>query len=308
MAGPTVVALIATVFLTVLVRVSKIGSRGPSYPTGPPMVPLLGNVHLLPKSDFTAIFPQWVAKYGKVFSLKICPATMVVLCDRKAIHKILVEKGSLTSDRPPNYREMDEKHMKTQAAEGAVLMMSFLQDPEAFQNEIRRYAISVINSITWGYRASDTESFAYKVTSDLLDTRFPFIAWVPSPLAAWKRRAIRVRSLMDDTWGSFQNRVDSRRANGERRSCIIDGLLDEYDNKGWPEGLTHHALNNLINEIVEGGSDTTASILMTTVQLIAVNPEVQTKARRELDRVCGAGRSPDWSDFAQLPYVNCIVK
>ena len=113
---------------------------------------------------------------------------------------------------------------------------------------------------------------------------------------------------MDDTWGSFRDCVDSRRAKGERRNCIIDGLLDEYDNKGWPEGLTQHALNNLMGEIVEGGSDTTASLLMTIVQLIILNPEVQTKARREIDRGCGAGRSPDWPDFAQVPYVKCIVK
>jgi cytochrome P450 len=37
-------------------------------------------------------------------------------------------------------------------------------------------------------------------------------------------------------------------------------------------------------------------------------PEVQEKARLELDRVCGTDRMPIWKDFKDLPYINCIVK
>lgn len=113
---------------------------------------------------------------------------------------------------------------------------------------------------------------------------------------------------MDDTWGSFRERVDARRARGERRNSIIDEVLDEFKAKGWPQGFSQHALNNLMGEIVEGGSDTTASLLMTIVQLLAVHPEVQARARVELDLVCGTERSPDWSDFSNLPYINCMVK
>ncbi|KAJ4201320.1 hypothetical protein NW767_006970 [Fusarium falciforme] len=46
---------------------------------------------------------EWTKIYGPVFSLKIGPSNTVVLCDRKAIHQLLVEKGSIYSDRPPSY-------------------------------------------------------------------------------------------------------------------------------------------------------------------------------------------------------------
>lgn len=75
---------------------------------------------------------------------------MVVLCDRQAIHKLLIEKGNIYSDRPPSYvgrlltkgdhlaieqmdatwrekrkiishnyspKQLDEKHFKVQEAE-----------------------------------------------------------------------------------------------------------------------------------------------------------------------------------------------
>jgi len=48
-------------------------------------------------------FLEWAKEYGSVFSLKIGPSSIIVLCDRKAIHKLLVEKGSIYSDRPPSY-------------------------------------------------------------------------------------------------------------------------------------------------------------------------------------------------------------
>jgi cytochrome P450 len=48
-------------------------------------------------------FREWATEYGPVFSLKLGPANVVVLCDRKAIHKLLVEKGAIYSDRPDSY-------------------------------------------------------------------------------------------------------------------------------------------------------------------------------------------------------------
>ncbi|KAK5371323.1 hypothetical protein LTR20_006722 [Exophiala xenobiotica] len=48
-------------------------------------------------------FREWAREYGPVFSLKLGPSNVVVLCDRKAIYKLLVEKGAIYSDRPETY-------------------------------------------------------------------------------------------------------------------------------------------------------------------------------------------------------------
>jgi cytochrome P450 len=137
---------------------------------------------------------------------------------------------------------------------------------------------------------------------------FKFLQYIPSSFAFWKRRAIDAGKTMDDTWGEARRRVEERRAKGERRKCIIDTLLDDYDKKGWPSSIRQHAFTNLMGEIIEGGADTTAAQLLTLILAFALHPEVQVKARKEIDMVCGTERSPRWDDFSQLPYINCIIK
>jgi cytochrome P450 len=49
-------------------------------------------------------------------------------------------------------------------------------------------------------------------------------------------------------------------------------------------------------------------MLLTIILAITKYPEVQVKAREQLDAVCGTDRTPLFSDFEQLPYINCIIK
>lgn len=63
-----------------------------------------------------------------------------------------------------------------------------------------------------------------------------------------------------------------------------------------------------MGELIEGGADTTAAQILTLVLAFTLYPEVQAKARKEIDATCGTERSPRWTDFEQLPYINCIVK
>lgn len=49
-------------------------------------------------------------------------------------------------------------------------------------------------------------------------------------------------------------------------------------------------------------------MLLTIILAVTKFPEVQIKARKELDEVCGTERTPLFSDFASLPYINCIIK
>jgi cytochrome P450 len=93
---------------------------------------------------------------------------------------------------------------------------------------------------------------------------------------------------------------------GSELRCGEQQVLDQYEKSGWP--LSQHGFNNLMGELIEGGADTTAAQLLTLILAFALYPDVQKKARAEIDAVSGTERSPVWSDFAQIPYVNCIVK
>ncbi|KAK5331677.1 hypothetical protein LTR93_000682 [Exophiala xenobiotica] len=216
---------------------------------------------------------------------------------------------------------LDEKHFRVQEAEGIILMNDLLTKPEGFFNHIRRYTASVAATLVYGQRGSTFDSFWAHGVFDVMAKwtecmepganppvdEYTFLQYTPASLAHWKKRALQAGDTMDAVWDRAREIVDTRRAKGDKRDCIADRLLDEYTEKGFP--MSQHAFNNLIGELVEGGADTTAAQLLTMVLALARNPEVQKKARAEIDPLCGASRSPEMSkDFASLPYINAVVK
>lgn len=202
-----------------------------------------------------------------------------------------------------------------------MLMNDLLDKPEGFYNHVRRYTASVASILTYGQRGPTFESFWAHGVYDVMDQwtgameaganppvdEFPFLGLIPKAFSAWKKRAYAAGKVMDATWGEARAFIEKRRATGVRRDCIADHLLDEWEKKGeWP--ITSHGFNNLLGELVEGAADTTSAQLLTQILAWAKNPWVQVKAREQLDKVCGTERSPLWTDFKEMPYINAIVK
>jgi hypothetical protein len=52
----------------------------------------------------------------------------------------------------------------------------------------------------------------------------------------------------------------------------------------------------------------TVSILLTFFLAMLMNPEAQTKAQEEIDRVIGTDRLPTFDDEPKLPYVTALAK
>jgi cytochrome P450 len=60
--------------------------------------------------------------------------------------------------------------------------------------------------------------------------------------------------------------------------------------------------------LLEAGSDTTASTLYAFILACIVWPEVQQRAREEIDRVVGPDRLPTYDDYVNMPYIRCCIK
>lgn len=134
---------------------------------------------------------------------------------------------------------------------------------------------------------------------------FPFLKLVPeSLLGRWRSRALDVHKEMSELYSSWVDYVKERRASSGSRDCFLDRVLD----KGEKLELNHHNLYFLMGTVMEGGSDTTSSIIIAFIHAMTKWPEVLRKAQKEMDEVVGVDRTPTWDDYEKLPYIAACVK
>ena len=134
----------------------------------------------------------------------------------------------------------------------------------------------------------------------------PALKWVPERLFGnWITRSRNVGKAMDDLYGSLVRHVRQRRAKMGSRDSFLDSLLDQSEIS---QNLTPNQINFLCGVILEGGSDTSASIILAFIHAMIKFPHVQEKAQQEIDAEIGNARSPVWSDYPKLPYTAMIIK
>lgn len=88
---------------TVAYRCSKIGRRSSNHHPGPPTLPLIGNLHLMPKGNPHLQFQKWADEYGPIYSLMLGTKVMVVLNTDQAVKDLLDKRSGIYSSRPDMY-------------------------------------------------------------------------------------------------------------------------------------------------------------------------------------------------------------
>lgn len=133
---------------------------------------------------------------------------------------------------------------------------------------------------------------------------FPWLKAIPQQLLGnYKKRALSVGKQMENLYEDVLQEVLKRRETRNAGS-FMDVVLDQQEKVKLPRDQ----LRFIGGVLMEGGSDTSSSLILAIVQALILNPEVQEKAYQEMCAVVGEDRSPQWSDMARLPYINMIVK
>ena len=84
-------------------KLAKIGRRPKGYPPGPPTLPLIGNLHQIPKSLGHLQFEKWAREYGPVYSLILGTKVVIVLSSDVAVKDLLDKRSAIYSSRPEVY-------------------------------------------------------------------------------------------------------------------------------------------------------------------------------------------------------------
>ncbi|ETW76168.1 cytochrome P450 monooxygenase 34, partial [Heterobasidion irregulare TC 32-1] len=324
------------------------GRREDGLPPGPPTIPILGNLHIFPTQSPYLQFTAWARKYGGIISLKIGSETIILLSDPRIARELIDQKSVNTSDRPPSHfvdlithgknmglarysqfwrrcrrlaqtmftKEACVTYLPIQQAEATQLMYDLLNEPEEFVGHFRRYSSSVLTSILAGMRSPHYTSPS---VVDFFDVEekwisllepgshtpvdlLPIFKLVPERWADWKRICREVRSLQVRVYDRITAVCERRVSQGLRIGCALESVLDKQDQVDEYRGFMR------FGGLMEGGADTTSLFLRSFVLMLVAFPEVQRKAREEIDVVIGSYRVPSPEDYDNLPYVRAVVK
>ncbi|KAI1772057.1 cytochrome P450 [Hypoxylon cercidicola] len=195
-------AIICTSFFVLLYKLSLIGRRPKNYPPGPPTLPIIGNLHQIPKKRGHLKFQKWAQEYGPIYSLMLGTKCMIVLSSGQAIRDLLDKRSGIYSSRPENYlvqnilsgglrillleygdlwkmiRKVAHRIMNVKVAgtyvpyqdlESKALLLELLADPDEFVGHIRRYTTSIMTQMTYGFRITYLDDTRFKEMFDVFD-------------------------------------------------------------------------------------------------------------------------------------------
>jgi cytochrome P450 len=134
---------------------------------------------------------------------------------------------------------------------------------------------------------------------------YSFFHYIPqSFFGNWITRSKAVGGQMNKLYSDMLAKVEQRRKKHGSKGSWMDTVLDQQEKLG----LTRHQIYFLGGVVMEGGSDTSASIITSFIHAMTKWGHVLKKAQEEVDSVVGEDRTPLWSDYQNMPYVASIVK
>ncbi|RAK99000.1 cytochrome P450 [Aspergillus ibericus CBS 121593] len=218
-----------------------------------------------------------------------------------------------------NETRCEQEHVILQNAEAIQMLHDFCRHPEDLMSHPRRYSNSIMMSIVLGIRTPTCHAPHMKQLyhfmeglSEILEIGatppvdiFPLFKYLPeSWFGHWKSRSRAVGDLLTRLYEPLVTHVLRRREHVGSKGCFLDTVLDEQEKLG----LSDRDILLMVGNLLEGGSDTTATMHLIFIQAMMKYPHIQKEVQAQIDSVVGEDRSPTWDDYARLPLVTMVVK
>ncbi|XP_027367268.1 geraniol 8-hydroxylase-like [Abrus precatorius] len=134
---------------------------------------------------------------------------------------------------------------------------------------------------------------------------FPVLKMV-DPQGVKRQQAKNVAKVLDIFDCLIRQRLKLRESTGsDTHNDMLEALLNiSKDNKMIDKTMIEH----LAHDLFVAGTDTTTSTLEWAMTELVLNPEIMSKAKKELEEEIGKGKPVEESDIAKLPYLQAIIK
>lgn len=100
------IACICGLVLLVL-QLRNVGRRPKGLPPGPPTLPILGNLHQLPKRGIHLTLQKWAKEYGPIYSIMLGTQITIMINKAEVAKELLEKRSAIWSSRPELYMAMN---------------------------------------------------------------------------------------------------------------------------------------------------------------------------------------------------------
>ncbi|CAE6527548.1 unnamed protein product [Rhizoctonia solani] len=227
-----------------------------------------------------------------------------------------------------NVREASQFH-RLQESRVRIMLQRLLgvsTEAHPFDKVIEELFFVVASSIfqaTYGYAPQDPNDHFLRAGQEVFDhgaeavmvTNF-YVNIIPAlnlfpewfPGAGWKRVIQEWRKQKEHAQGAPYEWTKAQLSKGTDEPSILGTLLQDHE---LVSGLSPEEKEDRFKQIAfmiySGATDTTATLLVSFVAAMVLNPDVQAQAQQEIDLQLGSGVLPHMADRERLPYVNRLI-
>jgi cytochrome P450 len=211
-----------------------------------------------------------------------------------------------------------KSYVPYQVLENKQMLYEILHEPSNVLNAVRRYSNSLTTAMTFGWRThsnddpkmqqlfSGFDEFAVLNQTGMaaLIDFYPFLQKLPDFFVPVRTKAKALHKKEKELYLGHWMKSKNSIKNGTAKPCFCIDLAKSQD----AEDFSDDQASYISGTVLEAGSDTTSSTIYAFIQAMVLFPEVQAKAKAEIERVVGPNRLPTMDDECDLQYIRSISK
>lgn len=201
--------------------------------------------------------------------------------------------------------------------QSARLLRDLVEEPARYKLLFRRYASALILRLTYGAKIETGDEEIVRLVYEnqlnvervsapgqyLVDV-LPILMKLPTWMAPFKQEAAAHRKREVSLFSSLVANVQQDMESGKAEPSFTKMWLENKEKFGLSDLQATYVLGGLYS----AAASTTASLAMSWVLMMVLNPRWFAKAQAELDEVVGTERLPEFNDLPRLPTVRAVVK
>ncbi|KAJ3545417.1 hypothetical protein NMY22_g2454 [Coprinellus aureogranulatus] len=205
------------------------------------------------------------------------------------------------------------------------LLLNLLNSPEEFVAHIQHMVGATVISLAYGIKAQPVNDPHLKLGLDSVNIILEALApgrylvdtiaalrylpeWLPGTgfLQDGKRGRRTMTSILEEPFAEAEKLIAEGNASPSLASMVLNDVREMKDRE--EAETTLRKCKEVAAVFFGAGYDTTQATIVNFILAMVCYPEVQAKARAEVDRVVGPDRLPEFSDQENMPYLRAIMK